>query len=129
MAQNREVLESLEWLVAFSEELNRGVAEATEDPIVAHAGVVLVLTFLAGSAAVDRERLTWFLESLDVEATWVLDGLAERGLVESAEGEGTTMVALTPAGYELYEAIAGAMGASMARSEDLARMRARHLSR
>lgn len=126
---DREALESLGWFVGFAEELNREVAAATDDPIVAHAGVVLVLTFLAATGPVDRDRLTGFLDLLDVDATEILGMLSERGYVDASETDGGTVVVLTSSGYGLFETMADAVGGSMARSEDLARVRDRHLPR
>ncbi|MEX1279180.1 MAG: hypothetical protein AB1Z55_00490 [Acidimicrobiia bacterium] len=126
---DREALESLEWFVGFAEDLNREVAAATDDPIVAHAGVVLVLTFLAATGPVDRDRLTGFLDLLDVDATEILGMLSERGYVDASETDGGTVVVLTSSGYGLFETMADAVGGSMARSEDLARVRDRHLPR
>lgn len=126
-AVDREALESLELVVGFAEDLNREVAAATDDPIVTHAGVVLVLTFLAATGPVDRDRLTGFLDLLDVDAAEILGALSERGHVADSETDGETVVVLTASGLDLFETMADAMGGSMARSEDLARVRDRHL--
>jgi hypothetical protein len=124
---DREALESLEWVVGFAEDLNRDVAAATSDPVVAHAGVVLVLTFLAATGPVDRARLAGLLDSLEVDADTILDALSDRGHVSTAETEGVAVVGLTPAGLGLFETMADAVGGALSRSEHLARMRDRHL--
>ncbi len=126
---DREALQSLEWFIGFAEDFNREVAEATDDPIAAHAGVVLVLTFLAATGPVDSDRLSGFLDLLDVDATEILGALSERGYVDVSETDGETVAVLTTSGYGLFQTMADAMGGSMARSDDLARVRDRHLPR
>lgn len=129
MGLDRDVLESLELVVGMAEDLNRDVAEATGDPVVAHAAVLLVLTFLAASGPVDRQRLELLLDVLDVEAEAILGLLFQRDLVESVDrgGDEPDLLALTAAGVELFETTAEAVGGSLARSESLARVRDRHL--
>jgi DNA-binding MarR family transcriptional regulator len=74
--------------------------------------IALVVTVMSGGT-VDRDRvvdrLVDGLKTSPAEAQAHIDGLAAAGLVEVAEQDGTTVVAITHAGRELHSRIGAAV--------------------
>lgn len=95
------VEDKLEYIVEASKLMNMGI-ELREENVREIFGTFLMKNWLSGDDYELEPEEVWALFK-KVAAASMIDGLIERGLVDSLEGDGTELLFLTERGKELFE--------------------------